>query len=86
MAEGSSNGANNFLTDTAGSAASSQSKGRDFTKESREQKTCSPETIDKTSVPQGGMLPFGGGDKWAGKEEGADGGIEPGTTPFKNLK
>jgi len=84
MAEGSSSGAHNFLTDPSSNA--STSGGRDFTAESREQKSGPAPDIDKASVPAGGPFPFGTGDKWAGAEETADGGIAPGTSPFKNLK
>lgn len=82
--QGSSSGGHNFIEDPE--SAAPKTGGRDFTKESREQPTGQASDIDKTSVPQGGLLPFGGGDKWAKKEEDADGGIEPGTSPFKNLK
>lgn len=80
---GDSSGAHNFLEDPA--SAAPKTGGRDFTAESREQKTGPADTIDKASVPQGGTMPFGTGDKWAKGEETADGGIEP-KTPFKNLK
>ena len=84
MAEGPSTGANNFLENPAGGSPSSG--GRDFTAESRTQKTGQAADIDKASVPAGGLMPFGTGDSWAGKEETADGGIDPSKTPFKNLR
>jgi len=84
MAEGPDSGAHNFLEDP--SSAAPTTGGRDFTKESREQKSGPADDIDKPSVPQGGPMPFGTGDSWARGESTADGGIAPATTPFKNLK
>lgn len=82
---GASDGAHNFLEDPE--SAAPKTGGRDFTKESRDQEVGTLPTLDKASVPQGGTMPFGTGDKWAKEEDdGAEGGIEPTKTPFKNLK
>ncbi|HUU43033.1 MAG TPA: hypothetical protein VMX57_04600 [Planctomycetota bacterium] len=82
--QGSDSGAHNFLEDPESGAA--KSGGRDFTKESREQKSGPADDLDKPSIPQGGTMPFATGDKWAGMEETADGGVRPAQSPMKNLR
>ena len=82
---GASNGAHNFLEDPA--SAAPKSGGRDFTTESRDLPSGQAPDLDKASIPDGGLLPFGGGDKWAKDPDcSTDGGVEPKSMPFKNLK
>jgi len=68
--DGASSGAHNFLEDPASHAPAAG--GRDFSKESREQKQGSPDDrYCGDSVPQGGDLPFEDADK-ASQEARAD--------------
>lgn len=75
---GGSKGSNDFLTNPTGGG--SKSGGRDFTKESREQKGGSP-GCNPDSIPQGGKDPFSQTDP-----SGADM-TTPGTgrKPFKGI-
>lgn len=80
---GSSDGGHNFLEDPE--SAAPKAGGRDFTAESRDQKSGPDPTIDKASVPSGGPLPFAGPDGLKA-DDTKDGGVEPAKSPFKNLR